>query len=300
MKKAVLAILVFSLLVALCACGGKDTAPVETTQPTTMAPETTAPTTEPSEEPTEPSEEPTEPSVEPTEPTKPSHTHAYTEAVTKQATCSAAGEKTFTCACGDSYTEAISKTAHDFYAATCTAPKTCKTCKSTEGKALGHNYSGKTCSRCGSANPDYKAITDGAWAYMADHGCIITFSPNGDWNAEIYHSVITYEEYESLGEGDKYYYTTIEVNGVEYAYAWPIATSNYGSYTVDNDTVTINISLYVFETVDGKEEMVLTDVPIVLDRIAGNKFKVQSVSAYAEDSSLKNIKVGDVFTFVME
>ena len=35
------------------------------------------------------------------------HTHSYTSAVTKAATCSETGVRTYTCACGDSYTETI-------------------------------------------------------------------------------------------------------------------------------------------------------------------------------------------------
>ena len=53
------------------------------------------------------------------------HTHSYTETITKQATCADAGERTFSCKCGDSYTEAIPATGHDYkvestIAATCT------------------------------------------------------------------------------------------------------------------------------------------------------------------------------------
>lgn len=53
------------------------------------------------------------------------HTHSYTAKVTKTATCSAEGVKTFTCACGNSYTESIPKVAHSYkdrvVAPTCTA-----------------------------------------------------------------------------------------------------------------------------------------------------------------------------------
>lgn len=46
-----------------------------------------------------------------TETTKPAtHTHSYTSKVTKAATCAAAGECTYTCSCGDSYTESIAAT----------------------------------------------------------------------------------------------------------------------------------------------------------------------------------------------
>lgn len=46
--------------------------------------------------------------------TKPAHTHSYTSKVTKKATCTSKGIITHTCACGNSYTTTISKTAHDY------------------------------------------------------------------------------------------------------------------------------------------------------------------------------------------
>lgn len=67
------------------------------------------------------------------------HTHSYTAKVTKAATCTAEGVKTYTCSCGASYTEKIAKTAHkavtdSAVAATCTR----------EGKTQGSH-----CSVCG-------------------------------------------------------------------------------------------------------------------------------------------------------
>lgn len=57
----------------------------------------------------------------------PAHSHKYTSAVTKNATCSETGTTTYTCSCGDSYTEIIPATGnHKFSvlrdtAATCTS-----------------------------------------------------------------------------------------------------------------------------------------------------------------------------------
>lgn len=48
------------------------------------------------------------------QPTEAPHEHTYTEAVTTKATCETDGVKTFTCDCGDSYTEAIPATGHSF------------------------------------------------------------------------------------------------------------------------------------------------------------------------------------------
>lgn len=44
--------------------------------------------------------------------TDPEHTHSYSEAVTKEPTCEAVGTKTFSCTCGDSYTEDIAALGH--------------------------------------------------------------------------------------------------------------------------------------------------------------------------------------------
>jgi hypothetical protein len=45
---------------------------------------------------------------------KEEHTHSYTAKVTKEATCTEAGEMTYTCSCGDSYTEVIAMKSHDY------------------------------------------------------------------------------------------------------------------------------------------------------------------------------------------
>ena len=61
------------------------------------------------------SPDPTAPSTETPDPTTPTeHTHNYTANVTKEATCLEAGVKTFTCECGDSYTETYDPLGHDF------------------------------------------------------------------------------------------------------------------------------------------------------------------------------------------
>ena len=102
-----------------------------------------------------------------------SHTHQYVEEITKAPTCSEEGEKTFTCSCNDSYTEAIEKLPHTEEAIPSVDP-TCTETGLTEGKrcsvceeiilaqepvaALGHagtkvaqeNFVDSTCSAAGS------------------------------------------------------------------------------------------------------------------------------------------------------
>ncbi|MBQ8857591.1 MAG: GBS Bsp-like repeat-containing protein [Lachnospiraceae bacterium] len=62
------------------------------------------------------------------------HLHSYVGSMTKEATCQETGLKTYTCSCGDTYTETI--------------------------KATGHNYSNGSCTKCGSADPDYETDVD--------------------------------------------------------------------------------------------------------------------------------------------
>ena len=42
----------------------------------------------------------------------PNHKHSYTNRITKQPTCTVSGTRTYTCSCGDSYTETIPATGH--------------------------------------------------------------------------------------------------------------------------------------------------------------------------------------------
>ncbi|MBQ3184096.1 MAG: InlB B-repeat-containing protein [Clostridia bacterium] len=119
------------------------------------------------------------------------HTHSYTSSVTKAATCTEAGVRTYKCSCGNSYTEAIAALGHKYTTtttdATCTAAgKTVKTCSrcgdtvTTTLPALGHDYKSVTkeptctsegvitytCQRCGNSYTESIPMADhsfGAW-----------------------------------------------------------------------------------------------------------------------------------------
>lgn len=107
-----------------------------TQEPTQDSDDTTkAPTTTTTEAPTTTTKAPT---------TTQAHKHSYTAKVTKAATCTTEGVKTFTCSgCSDQYTEAIAKKTHEkdngtvTKAATCTATGTkaykCSVCKTSMG-----------------------------------------------------------------------------------------------------------------------------------------------------------------------
>lgn len=87
------------------------------------------------------------PTEKPTTATKPVHTHSYKSATTKAATCSADGIKTFTCTCGDIYTQKIPATGSHSWGAWTTvkeatvlakgqAQRKCSTCSAIEKKDL--------------------------------------------------------------------------------------------------------------------------------------------------------------------
>lgn len=73
----------------------------------------------------------------------PKHEHSYQGEVTKEATCTETGEKTFTCDCGDSYTEEIAALGHE-YTDMVTKEPTC----TEEGEKTF------TCTRCGDSYPE--------------------------------------------------------------------------------------------------------------------------------------------------
>lgn len=87
--------------------------------------------------------------------TEPPHKHNYTETVTTEPTCNSDGVKTFTCECGDSYTEPITAVGHVFenytsnndatYTADGTETAKCSNCdvtdtRTAEGSMLTYTY----------------------------------------------------------------------------------------------------------------------------------------------------------------
>ena len=131
------------------------------------------------------------------------HRHSYTATVTKQPTCTEAGEKTYTCSCGHQYKDVISKTGHTAGGwevkenATCkkegTEVKKCTSCgKEMESRAIaktGHTSSDwvvtkeatetaegtkvKTCTTCG-------ATLETASIAKVEHTCNYQWETNGN------------------------------------------------------------------------------------------------------------------------
>ncbi len=65
------------------------------------------------------------------------HTHSYSSSVTTAATCTNNGVRTYSCSCGDSYTEVIAATNHSY------------TSKVTGATCTSNGYTTYTCSKCG-------------------------------------------------------------------------------------------------------------------------------------------------------
>lgn len=128
-----------------------STKPVVTTKATTTTATKPVVTTQATAAPTKPVVT-TKATVAPTTATKPAtvatvHTHTYTEKVTKAATCGAEGVKTFTCICGDAYTQKLPVLKEHTWGAWTTVKEStvlekgqsqrkCSVCSTTEKKDL--------------------------------------------------------------------------------------------------------------------------------------------------------------------
>ncbi|MBQ7345825.1 MAG: leucine-rich repeat protein, partial [Oscillospiraceae bacterium] len=85
--------------------------------------------------------------------------HSY-QAVVTEVGCLTDGYTTYTCTtCGNSYRgDYVTATGHSWVDATCTQPMTCTACGKTNGDALGHSFSGGSCTVCGEVDPDYSTV----------------------------------------------------------------------------------------------------------------------------------------------
>ena len=97
------------------------------------------------------------------------HTHSYTSKITTPATCTKTGVKTYTCSCGDSYTESIKATGHK----ETTLKAVSATCTKTGLTA------GKKCSVCGTITASQRVIAKTAHKEIAVAGKSATYTSTG-------------------------------------------------------------------------------------------------------------------------
>lgn len=138
-------------------------------------------------------------------PTKPAHTHSYTSTVTKASTCTSESVMTFTCSCGDSYTETIAKTAHSFGSYTYNNDAT----ESADGTETA------VCSVCGERSTRTAAGTK--LAHVHSYTETITTPPA------------------CTTDGVKMFSCSC---GSSYTEAIPAAGHQFGDYTYNNDATT--------------------------------------------------------------
>lgn len=160
MKKVLLILLTFVMLLSLCACGNDDTQTADpSTSPSQTTTNSTQQTTGSTEATTGETQIPTnEPTTAPTDGPATPPTQASTEAPTTKPTTCSHSYKDATCTAPKTCTKCGATEGgtaeHSWSAATCTAPKTCSKCGATEGSATGHTWKDatytnpKTCTVC--------------------------------------------------------------------------------------------------------------------------------------------------------
>ena len=140
-----------------------------------------------------------------TEKTTEAHKHNYTSSVTKASTCTSEGVMTYRCSCGDSYTEAIGKTAHSFGSYTYNNDAT----ESADGTETA------VCSVCGERNTRTAAGTK--LAHVHSYAESVTTAPT------------------CTTDGVKTFSCSC---GSSYTEAIPAAGHQFGDYTYNNDATT--------------------------------------------------------------
>lgn len=217
------------------------------------------------------------------------HVHDYKEEITKEPTCTEAGEKTYTCDCGDSYTEEIPAKGHN-YKEEITKEPTCTeegektyTCECGDSytekmPAKGHHFEDGTCTDCGEKDPDYHehsydegvvtkepTCTEKGEKTFTCSECGHSYTEEIPMTEHIYISNVIWENtnngsYKFVQNGNKWISNNKSVNSSTATSTWTI--------TLDKD---IDYSFkYKVSSEDGYDKLTITlDSTTIADAISG-------------------------------
>ena len=152
------------------------------------------------------------------------HEHAYTESITTEATCEADGLETFTCECGDSYTEPITAIGHSYGEYVYNNDAT----TSADGTETA------TCSVCGGKDTRTKAGTKIAVSYDGydEFGNGYTLDANGD---KVFYVDCPYPLGQIVDNGSELYYYNIKGQGAKDMDCINILEDRYPGVMFTND-----------------------------------------------------------------
>lgn len=292
MKKLLAILLVFVMLVSLCACGKKESAD-GTADNNTTSDNTENSNTQGSGDVTDESTGDTSgDNNEDNSVSTPACTHEW-----KDATCTA--PKTCT-KC--SATEG-SAAGHSWKDATCQAPKTCTKCNATEGGKGSHTFTAD-CTVCGQYNEGYVELGQSSWeyTYQSEGNLIKGYYDFFDSVAEEGVNV-SFDIYKTLAKFGQEYDMTIDeiraeyesmdmivtIDGVEYIRdGWGMDNYSRRRYKEENGVVTVEFLCVTWGENDD-EEVVTVDKTVVMKRTGLAQMTVTS-------SNYNSTPVGAVLT----
>lgn len=188
---------------------------------------------------------------------------------------------------------------HTYSEANCQTPKTCTLCGVTEGTVIDHSYSNGKCVTCNVEQPNYHAFSSGRWMMMGlidgsneehEELDIIYLNPNSNEDHPFV-SVSFYQNFGELTEDEQDWYMNelggklVEYNGQKYS-SMQFGVSGNLTFTDNGDAVTAEIERGEVGT-------------LLLERVAGNQFRVASKTGVIIDSIVDTVVVvGSIFTFV--
>ena len=189
------------------------------------------------------------------------HTHSYTEKITKAATCTEDGIKTYTCSCGKSYNEVIKATGHKYIV---------KTVPPTETEA---GYDQHTCSVCGKFYID-NVVAPGTVvnaknpvvSYEKGDGCVKL-----TWTA-----ISGADKYAVYGYMNNKWKSIAQGSGTSYTLKGLTAGKNYKVVVIARFNGTWNTKDISKAIVVTPKEKAVPEYPVVTSRsVSGNAFQIK-------------------------